>query len=132
MKIQCKCGNILTNRLQKVHCEDAYDVTVHEEELAGFDNEESFTYEHKDYSVKQGTYHRWENKWSWGEFKNSYVVSDRDLVGTEIFKESKGCCRSDHYALKCNVCDVEVGYGHNDCWQEDSAFLYTIKTKVVK
>ena len=131
MKIICKCGNLLTKELSKVHHKDAYNVKTWDEEVGTEDD--PYTYEHKEYSVKEGSYHEWEMKdRSWGAFQNSYVISDKDFVGVEMFDQSKGCCRFDYYGLKCSICGTHVGYGNNDCWQEDSAFLYTIKTKVVQ
>lgn len=131
MKIVCKCGNTLTKELNKVKHKDAYNIKTWDEEVGT--EYDPYTYEHKEYSVKEGTYHRWEMKGrSWGNYQNSYVISDKDFVGVEMFDQSKGCCRFDYYGLKCNSCTTSVGYGNNDCWQEDSAFLYTIKTKVVQ
>ena len=130
MKIACKCGNILTKDVKKAHHKDAYDVVSWDEEVGTL--EDPYTYEHKEYSVKEGTYHRWEKKWSYLKYKNVYVVSDKDFLGVEVFNECEGCCRMDHYDVKCKACGEHVGYGHNDCWQDDAAFLYTIKTKVVQ
>lgn len=130
MKIVCKCGNTLTKELNKVNHKDAYDIVSWDEEVGTL--EDPYTYEHKEYSVKEGTYHRWEKKKSYSKYKNVYVVSDKDFLGVEVFNECKGCCRLDYYDVKCNTCGEHVGYGHNDCWQDDAAFLYTIKTKVVQ
>ena len=131
MKIICKCGNELTKELVKVHYEQAYNVNVIDEEV--YFDKEIETYQSKKYSVKEGTYHRWENKLSlFGKFKNTYVISDKDFIGVEIFDQSRGCCNFDYYGVKCSICETEVGYGNNDCWQDDAAFLYTIKTRVVQ
>ena len=134
MKIVCKCGNALTKNLQKVHHKDAYNCVSLTEKLVGFEEGDTETeWEDKEFSVKEGTYHRWDRKHSfWGKFKNVYTVSDKDFTGAEVFDESKGCCRFDYYGLKCSQCGEEVGYGNNDCWQDDAAFLYTVKTKVVQ
>ena len=129
MKIVCKCGNHLTKDLKKVFHTEAYDVSSYIEELTGIDGESS--YEHKDYSVKEGTFHRWKRKYYGTSPKNVYTVSRKDFVGAEIYDQSQGCCKWDHFEIRCNICNENIGYGGNDCWQDDASFLYARKVKII-
>ena len=119
MLIKCKCGNTLTKDLVKTKYKNAYEL---------IDDDKYIT---DKYIVKQGTYHRWERKWLVEDYKNVYVVSEENLTGVVRCNEEKGCCGLDYYELKCNHCNTKIGYGHNDCWQDSAAYLFTVKTKVV-
>lgn len=115
MLIKCKCGNTLTKDLVKTNYKNAYEL---------IDDDDK-------YIVKQGTYHRWEMKRPFEDYKNVYVISEEDFVGAQMYNTSKGCCRFDYYEIQCKCCNEKVGYGHNDCWQDSAAHLFTMKTKVV-
>lgn len=114
MFIICKCGNTLTQALNKTKYQDAY-IKVDDK-----------------YVVRPGTYHRRERKRSIEDYKKTYVISEEDLVDTvQCRNQEKGCCGFDYYELQCNHCNTKIGYGYNDCWQDSAAHLFTIKTKLV-
>ena len=58
-----------------------------------------------------------------GESKDYYVVAEQSLTGAKTVNESKGCCNFDHFDVVCGCCGAELGWGGNDCWQDDNALI---------
>lgn len=131
MKLYCKCGHCLTNDLRKVSYKEAYYKIVESvEKVYGEDGVSEMEFDNSQWGVKAGTYHKWKRK-SWlGKGKNVYVVNPGDLVGATLYDKARGCCRSDHFEVKCNACEENLGYGADDCWTDTNAVLYCTGVKV--
>ena len=128
MKLHCKCGHCLTNDLRKVSYKEAYNKIVESiEKFYGEDGVSEEEFDNSQWAVKSGTYHKWKRKDWWYGFKNVYVLNPKDLTGAEIYDESKGCCRRDHFEIRCKKCGDNVGYGADDCWTDTKAMLYARK-----
>ena len=132
MKLYCKCGNCLTPILSKVtHKEAYYRIVESIEKVYGGDGVSEEEFDNSQWGVKEGTYHKWKRKgWWYGKHKNVYVVNPDDLIGAVVYDKSKGCCRLDHFEVKCGACEENLGYGADDCWTDTKAVLYCTKVKV--
>ena len=131
MKLYCKCGNCLTPTLSKVNHKEAYYRIVESiEKVYGEDGVSEEEFDNSQWGVKEGTYHKWKRKSWWGKQKNVYVVNPDDLIGAVVYDKSKGCCRLDHFEVKCGVCKENLGYGADDCWTDTKAMLYCTKVSV--
>lgn len=131
MRIHCKCGNCLTKSLKKVHHTEGTYKEVEKIEYVKWPDGEESEFDSSEWAVKHGTYHKWKRKDWWYGKKNVYVVSVDDFVGAEIYEESKGCCRFDHYEVRCLGCGENIGYGANDCWTGSYTYLYCVKVRIL-
>ena len=132
MKLYCKCGHCLTKELSKVsHKEAYYRILESIEKVYGEDGVSEEEFDNSQWGIKAGTYHKWKRKnWWSGKQKNVYVVNPDDLIGASLYDKSKGCCRYDHFEVKCSACEENIGYGADDCWTDTKAMLYCTKVKV--
>ena len=69
-----------------------------------------------------------------GDVKDYHAVAEQSLTGAKLANESKGCCKFDHFDVVCGCCGAELGWGGNDCWQDDkvlieSAMVYEDESK---
>lgn len=131
MKLYCKCGHCLTKDLVKVtHKEAYYKILESIEKVYGEDGISVTEFDVSQWGIKAGTYHKWKRKSWWGKHKNVYVVNPDDLVGAILYNKSKGCCRLDHFEVKCGTCEENLGYGADDCWTDTKAMIYCTGVKV--
>lgn len=62
-----------------------------------------------------------------GESKDYHVVAEQTLTGAKLANTSKGCCKFDHFDIVCGCCGAELGWGGNDCWQNDNVLIESAK-----
>lgn len=69
-----------------------------------------------------------------GEVRGINVLAEASLTGAKVVNQSKGCCKFDSFDVVCGSCGAELGWGGNDCWQDDKvniedAVVYKDETK---